>query len=79
MPVNHPRFCGHATCRVRDASSLEGAQVLARHIESVWRAAGHEVTAEVQPAHGADKHKQTFVIRLPGLVNGLPISATQET
>lgn len=70
--MRHPPFRGGPALG-GEYLTKEGAERLARMIQAAWAKLGHDVTATVEPSGLALlENKPLYVVRLPGLLNGLP-------
>lgn len=70
-PPRHPPFCGHAVeGEIPDNLTHAGAVRLASRIEAAWRRIGITVRARVE---FVEKGRAHYAVRLPDLVNGLPV------
>lgn len=54
-------------------TSKEGAERLAAMIRAAWRDAGHDVETVVQISSRGRDGTSLWAVRMPGLVNGLPV------
>lgn len=72
----HPPFCGDpCSPPSRDFCTREGAEVLAARIRAAWAALGVHVETKVeQVGQGYDS---MFTVRLPNLLNGMPVKAME--
>ncbi|WP_368416655.1 hypothetical protein [Falsiroseomonas sp.] len=71
--MKHPPFRGGPALG-GDFLTKEGANRLAERIRAAWAKAGHpDVYVTVDPSGAAVLEKnQFYVVRMPGLLNGLP-------
>jgi hypothetical protein len=70
----HPRWdptCEGAWKKGTDFMSEKGAHRLATRIVMAWAAAGHEIRVQVVPIAG--RLDGIWTVRLPDIVNGLPV------
>lgn len=68
--MRQPRFKTFAPGSTTDFFSWAGSHELARRIVAAWAEVGIKVIPVIERAQGYEI--PTFVVRLPGLHNGLP-------
>lgn len=51
-----------------------GANELARRIKEAWKKVGYDINPVVEKAPELGSHIMSYVVRIPDLVNGLPIN-----
>jgi len=71
--MKHPPFVGVSPERsTREWMTRAGASLLAERIRDAWRRVGVDVQPVIE--QGLDQRREAiFVVRLPSLVNGLPV------
>ena len=73
MKRAYPPFSGRGdgAWRRTDYYTEKGAHALARIIKAAWTAAGHDIRVDVVPVSGYVGG--LYTVRMPDLVNGLPV------
>lgn len=75
MKRRHPPFrgtSGGGWKRGADYCSKAGAHSLASMIQAAWTASGHDIVVEVVPVPLV-RDEMVYAVRMPGLINGLPV------
>jgi hypothetical protein len=73
--MKHPPFVGVSPERsTREWMTRAGASLLAERIRDAWRRVGVDVQPVIEQGFSDDRRREAiFVVRLPTLVNGLPV------
>ena len=74
--MRHPPFCGASPDRYTgEWMTRPGASMLAARIRDAWARIGIDVQPVVEEGYPQDgrRKEQVYVVRLPSLVNGLPL------
>lgn len=74
--MQHPPFkAGDGKAPLVDYCNKDGAHMIAARIRAAWARIGVPVETEVvEVSRGRDGHP-LYAVRMPGLVNGLPVAA----
>lgn len=71
--MTHPPFCAGPAESVTDYMTKEGAHKLAALIRAAWARVGVPIETEIAELPlRRSRDRSVFVVRMPGLVNGLP-------